>query len=91
MIAVVLTIIITPVAADPAATGPERLWLTALREEAAGLERHGRHVVVVHASTEKREAMGPDPMSAATAPLAMAAGRERGRAIAGQISPRRAA
>ncbi|MDA0165704.1 patatin-like phospholipase family protein [Solirubrobacter ginsenosidimutans] len=86
-----LTIIITPVAADPAATGPERLWLTALREEVAGLERHGRNVVVVHASIEEREAMGPDPMSAATAPLAMAAGRERGRAVAGQISPRRAA
>ena len=75
--------------ADPAATGPERLWLTALREEVAGLERLGRHVVVVHASTEEREAMGPDPMS--RGPLAMAAGRERGRSIAGQISPRRAA
>jgi len=86
-----LTIIITPVSAEPPATGPERLWLTALREEVAGLERHGRHVVVVQASTEEREAMGPDPMSAATAPLAMAAGRERGRSVAGQISPRRAA
>ncbi|HEY6888332.1 MAG TPA: hypothetical protein VI300_11150, partial [Solirubrobacter sp.] len=86
-----LTIIITPVAADPAATGPERVWLTALREEVAGLERRGRHVLVVHASTEEREAMGPNPMSGATAPLAMAAGRERGRAVAGQISPRLAA
>jgi NTE family protein len=90
-VAASLTIIVTPVAAGPAAPGPERVWLAALRDEVAALERVGRHVVVVHASPQERAAMGPDPMSGASAPLAVAAGRERGRAIAGQISPRRAA
>jgi hypothetical protein len=71
-----------------AADGPARLWLAALRDEVAGLEHD---VVVIHASREDRAAMGPDPMSGATALLAVAAGRERGRAVAAQIRPRRAA
>jgi NTE family protein len=74
-----------------ASGGAERTWLAALRDEVAGLERAGHGVLVVHASPEDRAAMGPDPMSAGTAPAALAAGRERGRAVAAQIRPRRAA
>jgi len=66
----------------------DRLWLAALREEIAGLDQD---VMVVHASPEDVAAMGPDPMSGASAPPAAAAGRARGRAVAAQIRPRRAA
>jgi NTE family protein len=82
-----LVVVVMPVAAD-VAEGHERLWMDALRDEVAVL---GRAVAVVHASPEDLAAMGPDPMSGATAPAAVAAGRERGRAVAAQISPRRAA
>ncbi len=86
-VAVSLTIVVTPVPIE-ATEGPERLWLAALRDEVAGLERA---VVVIHASPEDRAAMGPDPMSGAAAPAAVAAGRGRGLAVAAQIRPRRAA
>ncbi len=82
-----LIVVVTPVPAD-ATQGPERIWLAALRDEVAALEHD---VLVVHASPEDIAAMGPDAMSGAAAPLAAAAGRERGRALAAQISPRRAA
>lgn len=84
-------IVITPVPADPPSGGPERLWLAALREEVATLEATGHRVTVVHASPPELVAMGPDPLSAATGHLAVAAGRDRGRALALQIRPSRAA
>jgi NTE family protein len=84
-------VVVTALPEDIDEPGPERLWVEALREEAAGLERAGHAVVVVHTTPEDLAAMGPDPMSGATAPLALAAGRERGRAVAAQIRPRRAA
>jgi NTE family protein len=90
-IAASLTIVVTPVPVDVVERGPERLWLTALYDEVAALERAGHDVAVVHASPDDRAAMGPDPMSGATAHLAVVAGRERGRAVAAQIRPRRAA
>jgi hypothetical protein len=62
----------------------EALMLAALRAEVAALDRP----VVIDARPEDLAAMGPDPLSAASASLAYAAGRERGR---GQISPARAA
>jgi SAM-dependent methyltransferase len=77
--------------ADPPSGGPERLWLAALREEAATLEATGHRVTVVHASPPELVAMGPDPLGAATGHLAVAAGRDRGRALALQIRPSRAA
>jgi NTE family protein len=85
-VAAALTIVVTPLPAE-GAEGHEGLWLAALRDEVAALERAGHRVAVIHASPEDRAAMGPEPMSAATAPLAVAAGR----AAAAQISPRRAA
>jgi NTE family protein len=86
-----LVLVITAVPVDPPPGGPERLWLAALRDEVAGLERARRRVVVVQASAAERAAMGPDPLSGATARAGLLAGRGRGRAIAAQISPRRAA
>jgi NTE family protein len=86
-----LVLVLTAVPSDPPADGPERLWLAALRDEVATLERAGRPVVVVQASAEERTAMGPDPLSGATAGAALLAGRRSGRAIVAQIRPRRAA
>jgi NTE family protein len=83
--------VIAPFSADPPPTGPERLWLLALRDEVVALEAAGRRVTVVHASDADLAAMGPDPLSSATAPLAVDAGRTRGRALADQIRPSRAA
>jgi NTE family protein len=85
-----LIVVVTAVPAQNA-EGVERLWLAALLDEVTDLEHAGHEVVVIHASPEDRAAMGPDPMSGATAPSAMAAGHARGWAAAGQISPRRAA
>ena len=90
-VAAARVIVITPVSAEPGPGGPERLWLAALRDEVAALEAAGRRVTVVHASHADLAAMGPDPLSGATAQLAVAAGRERGRALADQIMPSRAA
>jgi NTE family protein len=83
-------VIVTPLPSE-APAGPERLWLDALHEEVDALERIGHDVVVVQASAADREAMGPDPLSGATAVPAAAAGLARGRALAAQIRPRRAA
>jgi NTE family protein len=78
-----LAVIVAPLPAV-ATNAAEALMLAALRAEVAALDRP----VVIDALPEDLAAMGPDPMSAATAPLASAAGRARGRA---QISPARAA
>ncbi len=67
-------IVVAPFATD------DRLWAPALREEVARLD----DVTVIHAGPADLAAMGPDPMSGATAALAVAAGRA-------QISPARAA
>jgi NTE family protein len=85
-----LVLILTPVP-PTGGSGPERWWLEALRDEVSVLERAGRRALVVHASAGERQAMGPDPMSRAGAALAVAAGRRRGRSLAAQIRPRRAA
>jgi NTE family protein len=90
-VAASLIVIVTPVPSEVADPGPERMWLEALRDEVAALELAGHGVLVVHASPEDRAAMGPDPMSAATAHLAVAAGCDCGRAVAAQIRSRRAA
>jgi NTE family protein len=83
-------LIVTPVPTE-APAGPERLWLAALRDEVGALESAGHEVLVVHATDADRAAMGPDPMSGATALRAVTAGLGRGRALAAQIRPRRAA
>lgn len=72
-------VVIAPFPAHPT-NEVEALWLAALRTEVTdGL--------VIDAGPADVTAMGPDPMSGATAPLAVAAGRAR----ATQMSPRRAA
>ncbi|MDA0183617.1 patatin-like phospholipase family protein [Solirubrobacter phytolaccae] len=72
-------IVIVPL--PPRATNAvEALWLEALRTEV-------REGLVIDAGPADVAAMGPDPMSGASAPLAVAAGYAR----AAQISPRRAA
>ena len=84
-------LIITGVPEQPDEPGPDRFWREALDDEVAALERAGHAVVVVHATPAEREAMGEDPMSGAAADRAVDAGRRRGRLLAAQISPRRAA
>lgn len=72
-------IVIVPLPEQPT-NAVEALWLDALRGEVgAGL--------VIGAGPADLAAMGPDPLSDATAPLAVAAGYARG----AQISPRLAA
>ena len=44
--------------------------------EVQALEAAGRHVIVIRPGALDQAAMGPDPMSAATAALAVAAGME---------------
>jgi NTE family protein len=61
----------------------DRLWADALRAEVAALERRGIAVDVIAADAAARAAMGPQVMSAAGAPRAVAAGRATGRAWAG--------
>jgi NTE family protein len=84
-------LIVSAVPAVPDERGPDRFWREALDDEVASLERAGHEVVLVQATPAEREAMGEDPMSGAGADLAVAAGRRRGRQLAAQISPRRAA
>ena len=86
-----LVLVVTAVPAERAERGPERFWQEALDDEVATLEAAGHRVVVVHPLAAERAAMGEDPMSGATADLAVAAGRRRGRSLAPQISPRLAA
>ena len=76
-----VVLVITATSADPPAAGPDRLWLAALREELAALEAAGHHVVLAQAGTADLDAMGADPMSPASAPRAVAAGRARGREL----------
>jgi NTE family protein len=84
-------LVVTATPAEPPYRGPERLWHEALEDEVAELEAAGHEVVVVRATPAEREAMGDDPMSGATADLALAAGRRRGRLVAAQMRPRRVA
>jgi len=86
-----VVLVIAALPAERAERGPEREWEEALDDEVGTLEAAGQHVVVVHPQPAERAAMGEDPMSAATADLAVAAGRRRGRSLAPQISPRLAA
>ena len=58
-----------------------RLWDDALRRELAELDAAGVEVYLVRAFAADLEAMGPDPMSGARAPLAVAAGRRAGHAV----------
>jgi NTE family protein len=67
-------IVVAPFAPD------DELWSAPLREELARFD----DVTVIYAGPDDLSAMGSDPMSGATAPLAVAAGRA-------QISPARAA
>jgi NTE family protein len=66
-----------------ASGGVEALWIAALQAELRVLG----DALLIDAGPEDVAAMGPDPMSGATAPLAVAAGRAR----AAQIMLRRAA
>jgi NTE family protein len=84
-------LVITAVPAERVEHGPERFWQEALDDEVAALETAGHRVVVVHPQPAERTAMGEDPMSGATADLAVAAGRRRGRSLAPQMRPRRVA
>jgi len=52
------------------------LWAAALEREVQALRTAGREVLVIRPGETDEAAMGPDPMSAATAPLAVAAGME---------------
>jgi NTE family protein len=52
------------------------LWAAALDREVQALQTAGRRVVVIRPSEADQTAMGPDPMSAATAPRAVAAGMD---------------
>jgi NTE family protein len=70
-----LVLVITAVPPEPAERGPDSFWQAALDDEVALLEDAGHEVVVVHA----------------TGDLALASGRRRGRLLADQIRPRRAA
>ena len=59
-----------------------RVWATALSDEIAALRASGASVDVIAADPAARAAMGPDLMSGAGAPHALAVGRETGRAWA---------
>ena len=76
-----VVLVITATSADPPAAGQDRPWLAALREALAALEAAGHHVVLAQAGTADLDAMGADPMSPASAPRAVAAGRARGREL----------
>jgi hypothetical protein len=77
-----LVIIVTATPARPRAASPDRLWLAALQQELQVLAAAGQRVTVVQAGAADLAAMGWDPMSAAGARAAVAAGRARGRALA---------
>lgn len=67
------------------------LWRAALERELGLLREAGWRVVLIEAGDADVVAMGPDPMSGATATLAAAAGRRAGLAAADQMRPSRAA
>jgi NTE family protein len=69
-----------------AATGLDALWNRVLDAELQILERAGVETVLVRATDADLEAMGPDPMSRATAPLAARAGRARAGTIAQRLA-----
>lgn len=72
-----LVVTATPEAPKEPGAGP--LWQQALRDELDVLRDAGWQVAVVQAGPADVEAMGPDPTGSATAHLAVAAGRRRGR------------
>jgi NTE family protein len=61
------------------------LWAEALAAEVEELTAAGAEVTVLEAGAGDRAAMGPDPMSAAGAVLAVTAGRDAGRRVAPQL------
>jgi NTE family protein len=63
-----------------------RLWGDALRRELAELDMAGVEVYLVRATAADLDAMGPDPMSGARAPLAVVAGRRAGQAVGPALS-----
>jgi NTE family protein len=63
------------------AEGLDALWNHVLQDELEQLAAAGVDVVVLRAGEEDRTAMGPDPMSRASAPLAARAGRRRGQEL----------
>ncbi|MDA0140902.1 patatin-like phospholipase family protein, partial [Solirubrobacter deserti] len=67
-------VVIVPLTSRPE-TAVEAVWLAALRAEV-------RDGLVIDADAGDVAAMGPDPMSGATAPLAVAAGRARAARVA---------
>ena len=75
----------TPIALVNAAAGTKQTAdpVAAAREAlaAAGVE-----AVVLRANGHDRTAMGPDPMSRDTAPVAVLAGRRRGRELAARLA-----
>ena len=52
-------IVITPIPAEPASGGPERVWLAALRDELAAREAIGRRTTISLAAA--RTPIGPEP------------------------------
>jgi len=86
--AVELALVVTGSPAEAAPDSVDGLWNAALAEELRALEAAGIGTLLVRATAAERAAMGPDPMSRATAHRAVAAGRRRGREL---VRPRRAA
>jgi NTE family protein len=70
----------------PAASPVDALWAAALDAEVAALTDAGARVVVHAAGHTEQVAMGPDPMSGASAALAVTAGREAGRALGRRLA-----
>jgi NTE family protein len=66
--------------------GLDALWNVVLERELDLLASTGVDTVLLRAGDQDRAAMGPDPMSRATAPLAVMAGRRRGRELAARLA-----
>jgi NTE family protein len=77
-----LAVVITGSPADAAPGSVDAHWNAALDDELAQLDAAGVRAHVLRADASDRVALGPDPMSAQTAPLAVRAGRRRGRELA---------
>lgn len=81
-----LAVVVTGSAAGAAPGTVDALWNAALERELGVLEAAGIGTLVLRADAAAREAMGPDPMSGATAQLAVAEGRRQGRALAAKLA-----
>jgi NTE family protein len=68
------------------ADGLDALWNAVLARELDVLAAAGVETVVLRAGAHDRAAMGADPMSRATAPVAVLAGRRRGRELAARLA-----